>query len=211
MESIEHPIFIKSINYIKSRLGSTGLEPLEQKVLERLIHSSGDFGLQHLLKFNNHACQSGVAALLSGAPIIADTAMAVEAVKPMVSRTFNMPVLNSLDWAPGTCDKSFTRSEIGMERVWLEFAQGNLGAHPPIVLIGSAPTALIALLDLVAKGATPPSLVIGMPVGFIGVLESKKKLHNSNLPQILLEGNRGGASLVAASINALLSSEYQKQ
>jgi precorrin-8X/cobalt-precorrin-8 methylmutase len=73
-----------------------------------------------------------------------------------------------------------------------------------VVLIGSAPTALERLLDLVAAGAPPPALVIGMPVGFIGVAESKRRLATSGLAQIRLDGPRGGGGLVAAACNALL-------
>jgi len=81
-----------------------------------------------------------------------------------------------------------------------------LQAHPgALVLIGSAPTALERLLELVAAGqVAPPPLVIGMPVGFVGVQASKKRLAASGLPQIRLEGSRGGAGLVAAAVNALL-------
>ena len=74
----------------------------------------------------------------------------------------------------------------------------------PVVLIGSAPTALELLLELVAAGAPEPSLVIGMPVGFVGVAESKRRLAASGLDQIRLEGSRGGAGLVGAAVNALL-------
>ena len=71
-------------------------------------------------------------------------------------------------------------------------------------MIGSSPTALISLLDLVESGYTRPSLIIGMPVGFIGVSESKSRLLNSECPCIVLEGSKGGASLAAAATNALL-------
>jgi Precorrin isomerase len=74
----------------------------------------------------------------------------------------------------------------------------------PVVLIGSAPTALEQLLDQWAAGAAAPTLVIGMPVGFVGVAESKRRLAASGLAQIRLEGSRGGAGLVGAALNALL-------
>ena len=77
----------------------------------------------------------------------------------------------------------------------------------PLLLVGSAPTALEALLDLVAAGAPQPALIIGMPVGFVGVAESKRRLATSGLPHIRLEGSRGGAGLVAAAVNALLRRE----
>jgi precorrin-8X/cobalt-precorrin-8 methylmutase len=79
-------------------------------------------------------------------------------------------------------------------------------------LIGSAPTALELLLDQVASGRTaPPALVIGMPVGFVGVAESKRYLAESELPQIRLEGSRGGAGLVGAAVNALLRRAWLDQ
>ena len=80
-----------------------------------------------------------------------------------------------------------------------------------MVLIGSAPTALELLLDRVAQGDPPPALVIGMPVGFVGVAESKRRLAASGLPQVRLEGSRGGAGLVAAAVNALLRRAWLDQ
>ena len=82
---------------------------------------------------------------------------------------------------------------------------GALAAHPgAVVLVGSAPTALEYLLEDCGAGAARPALVIGMPVGFVGVAESKRRLAASALPQIRLEGTRGGAALAAAAVNALL-------
>jgi precorrin-8X/cobalt-precorrin-8 methylmutase len=87
-----------------------------------------------------------------------------------------------------------------------------LQAHPgAVVLIGSAPTALEVLLELVAAGLPAPALLIGMPVGFVGVAESKRRLARSGLTQIRLEGSRGGAGLVAAAVNALLRRAWLDQ
>jgi precorrin-8X/cobalt-precorrin-8 methylmutase len=87
-----------------------------------------------------------------------------------------------------------------------------MAVHPgAVVLVGSAPTALDRLLELVAAGAAPPALVIGMPVGFVGVAESKQRLELSALPQIRLDGSRGGAGLVAAAVNALLRRAWLDQ
>ncbi len=69
MKSLDHPIFTESIRRIREQLGVTGLDPLQQQVLERLIHSSGDFGLTPLLRFTPEACELGLAALQAGAPI----------------------------------------------------------------------------------------------------------------------------------------------
>ena len=204
LNTIDHPIFLESIAFIKSHLSCSGLDPLEQQVLERLIHSSGDFDLQSLLRFTPDACKKGIQAIHAGAPILTDTAMAAVAVRPMSSRTANLGVRTVLEWAPEKTLFGTTRTAIGMERAWKEMTNEFFDSRSPIVLIGSAPKALEKLLDMVNKGANSPSLIVGMPVGFIGVAESKARLSKSGLSNILLTGTRGGAGLAAAVINALL-------
>ena len=212
--AFDHPIFSESVRLIRGWLGSTGLGPLEQEVLERLVHSSGDLSLAADLRFaagsacwgggggalapaTHDVCGLGQAALAAGATILTDTAMAAAAVAPMARRTFANPVHSVLSWAPDRAPSGGTRTAAGMAAA--------LAEHPgAVVLIGSAPTALECLLERVRAGAAAPALVIGMPVGFVGVAESKRHLAASGLPQIRLEGSRGGAGLVAAAVNALL-------
>ncbi|MCP9815985.1 precorrin-8X methylmutase [Synechococcus sp. GreenBA-s] len=217
---LDHPIFSASIRLIRAALEPSGalqgLSPVQQDVLERLVHSSGDLTIAPDLRFSTGACERGLAALAAGAVILTDTAMAAAAVAPMARRTFGNSVRSVLDWAPATPPPGGTRAAAGMAQA--------LAEHPgAVVLIGSAPTALEVLLTLVAgtTGAAaaaaataapaladpalaPPALVIGMPVGFVGVAESKAHLAASALPQIRLEGSRGGAGLVGAAANALL-------
>ena len=197
----DHPIFTESIRRIRALLGNTGLDPLQQQVLERLVHSSGDPGLAPLLRFSPGACERGVEALRHGAAILTDTAMAAAAVAPMAGRTLGTPVHCVLDWAPDQAPAGSTRTAAGMALAWREL---SAVAPAPLVLIGSAPTALELLLDQVAAGQPAPSLVIGMPVGFVGVEDSKRHLACSDLPQIRLDSSRGGAGLVGAAVNALL-------
>ena len=194
----DHPIFVESIRRIRLLLGESALVGVERELLERLVHSSGDPAIAPLLRFSPGACAVGLQALASGAVILTDTAMAASAVEPMARRTFANPVHSVLARAPAAPPVGGTRAAAGMERA--------LAAHPgAVVLIGSAPTALELLLERVAVGAlAAPALVIGMPVGFVGVAESKRHLAASDLPQIRLEGSRGGAGLVAAACNALL-------
>jgi len=169
-----------------------------------LVHSSGDLALAPLLRFSPGACAKGMAALAGGAPILTDTAMAAAAVAPMARRTFGNRVCSVLDWAPVAAPPGGTRSAAGMAAALAE----NPGA---VVLIGSAPTALERLLELCATESLAPALVIGMPVGFVGVAESKRHLAASGLAQIRLEGSRGGAGLVAAAVNALLRRAWLDQ
>ena len=209
----DHPILLESLARIRRRLGDTGLGGIEQEVLERLVHSSGDFGLVPALRFAPGACAAGLAALADGAAILTDTAMARAAVAPMARRTLGSAVHSILEWVPGELPAApsppagagRTRTAAGMEEA--------LRRHPgAVVLIGSAPTALERLLVLVRQGeAVPPALVIGMPVGFVGVAESKRHLAASGLSQIRLEGSRGGAGLAAAAVNALLRRAWLDQ
>ncbi len=211
----DHPIFSESLRRIRALLAQQPqtpqwpqletLPPAEQDVLLRVIHSGGDITLAADLRWSPQACTAGQAALAAGATVLTDTAMAVAAVAPMARRTFGNSVRSVLDWAPEQAPFGSTRAAAGMERALSELS----GA---VVLIGSAPTALEQLLELVASGGAPaPALVIGMPVGFVGVAESKRHLAASGLPQIRLEGSRGGAGLVAAAANALLRRAWLDQ
>ena len=218
MPVLDHPILTASIALIRQELAARcagdpalaarlqGLSPLERDVLERCIHSSGDPSLVDGLCFEPAlaACRQGLAALVAGAPILCDTAMAAAAVAPMARRTSGNRVLCLLDWAPATAPAGSTRSAAAVEPAWAALTAAPRLEPAPVVLIGSAPTALERLLDLVAAGAPAPALLIGMPVGFVGVAESKRRLAASGLAQIRLDGARGGAGLVAAACNALL-------
>ncbi len=205
MKIPEHPIFLESVEYIRSKLAIDGLDQVQQSILERIIHSSGDFSLQSSLRISHSACEDAIKALQNGAKIFTDTYMAEAAISPMAKRTLNSDVQCILGLAPASIDSALTtRSAIGMRNTWLDFeGQDNL-LNPPVVVIGSSPTALIALLDLVEAGYKMPSVIIGMPVGFIGVSESKLRLLKSECPHIVLEGSKGGASIAAAATNALL-------
>ena len=205
MKTPEHPIFLESIQYIKSQIGFTGLDRVQQSVLERIIHSSGDLKIQSCLRFSFNACENAINALNKGANILTDTYMAQAAVNPVAKRTLNSNVKCILEMAPEFIDSSSkTRSSIGMRKMWLDIEKKEEYLEAPIVLIGSAPTALMTLLDLIEEGSKRPSLIIGMPVGFIGVSECKNRLLKSDCSHIVLEGSRGGASLAAATVNALL-------
>ena len=202
----DHPIFSESLRLIRDLPGTAAalaaLSTLQQDVLLRLIHSSGDPELAGHLRFGPGACEAALVALAAGAPILTDTAMAAAAVAPMARRTFANQVRSVLEWAPERAPVGSTRTAAGM-------ATAMAVLRPGVVLIGSAPTALEVLLELVAAKTVPaPALVIGMPVGFVGVAQSKRHLAESGLVHIRLEGSKGGAGLVAAACNALLRSAW---
>ena len=211
MNTPEHPIFLESITYIRSQLGITGLDIVQQSIIERIIHSSGDLSLQSSIRFSPRACENAINALKNQARILTDTYMAEAAISPMAKRTINSEIQCILTMAPTSLDSTqTTRSAIGMTNIWMNLEGKDNLFDSPIVVIGSSPTALMSLLDLVDSGYSTPSLIIGMPVGFIGVSESKNRLLNSNCPYIVLEGSKGGASIAAATVNALLRAAETK-
>ena len=199
----DHPIFLESIKYIRSNLRPNNFNYLENKVLERLIHTSGDFNIQNLLEFSYDACEKGIQSLKEGAPILTDTDMAAAAVKTMAKKTTGNKVFSAKIWLEDN-NSGLTKTAYAIRKGWLDLSAKNSGMKSPIVVIGSSPTSLINLLDLLEEKKESPSLIIGMPVGFIGVEKSKQKLLGTNLSRIVMNSTRGGAAMAAAAVNALL-------
>ena len=200
----DHPIFLESIRYIRSNLKENNFNYLENKVLERLVHTSGDFNIQNLLEFSQNACEKGIQSLKEGAPILTDTDMAAAAIKSIAANTNRNEVFSAKRWFEDNNNLGLTKTAYGIEQGWLELAAKNTEMKSPIVIIGSSPTALINLLDILDHSENSPSLIIGMPVGFIGVEKSKQKLIETNHTRIVMHSTRGGAAMAAAAINALL-------
>jgi len=200
---IDHPIFLESIRFIRSRLEANDLNYLEKKVLERLVHTSGDFSVQNLVNFSEGACEKGLQALKNGAPILTDTDMAAAAIKTMAENTMRNNVFTARMFGKNN-HTNLTKTAYGLSEGWKELSAMNSGSKSPIVVIGSSPTALTYLIDILENAKDLPSLIIGMPVGFIGVEKSKNKLISTDFPRIVLNSTRGGAAMAAAAVNALL-------
>jgi len=200
----DHPIFLESIQYIRSNLNENNFNYLENKVLERLVHTSGDFNIQNLLEFSQGACEKAVKSLKNGAPILTDTDMAAAAIKSMAKNTTGNKVFSAKQWFEDKDLLGLTKTAYGIEKGWIELSTKNSRSQSPIIVIGSSPTALINLLEVLTNSKKIPSLIIGMPVGFIGVRQSKKILLNTNYPRIVVNSTRGGAAMAAATVNALL-------
>jgi len=201
---IDHPIFLESIKFIRSTLEVNDLNYLEKKVLERIVHTSGDFSVQNLLEFSEGACEKGLQALQHGAPILTDTDMAAAALKTMAENTTRNKVFTARMWFQKNDHIKLTKTAYALGEAWKELSSKNSGIKSPIVVIGSSPTALTYLIDILENARNLPSLIIGMPVGFIGVEKSKKKLISTDLPRIVLNSTRGGAAMAAAAVNALM-------
>jgi len=200
----DHPIFLESIKFIKSKLTNNNFNSIELKVLERLIHTSGDFQIQELLEFSENVCEKTLESLKLGAPILTDTEMAFAAIETMAKKCRRNRVFSAKKWIVDNFEFPCTKTAYGIEQAWLDLSKKYYGKVSPIVVFGSSPTALEKLLDIVEGCDDKPSAIIGMPVGFIGVEKSKKRLLESNLPYIVMGSTRGGAAMAGATINALL-------
>jgi len=198
-----HPILAQSFAVIDQEMGDHGLPPAEYAVLRRVIHSTADFDFAHLLRFSPDAINQGIAALTAQTPIVVDVGMVRQGVQAMVQRTFGNPLLTAIDLA-AAAQPGCTRSETGLLQAWQQVPQA-------IFVIGNAPTALLALCDRIASSDVKPALVIGVPVGFIAVVDAKQALAQTPVPQIRVDGRKGGSSVAAAILNALLVLAWEAQ
>jgi precorrin-8X/cobalt-precorrin-8 methylmutase len=188
-----HPIERESYEILRARVDTSGLPRLTRAVTERVIHATADPGYLTDLVCDEDALAAGAQALAAGAPVIADSAMTAAGI---TSRPVSCLIRD-----PRTADlarrEQITRSAAAIR---LAYAQAGPGA---VWVIGTAPTALTELLGFDAS----PALVIGLPVGFVGAAESKSALRASGLPCLTNRGEKGGAAVAAAALNALLYTE----
>ncbi|MEB3830497.1 cobalt-precorrin-8X methylmutase [Phormidium sp. CCY1219] len=191
-----HPIMEKSFAIIDSEMGEHHFTPAEYAIVRRVIHSSADFEFKELIRFSPGAIASGIEALRRGVPVVTDVSMVKQGVKNLIGKTLGNPVMSAVERVP-EAPAGKTRTETGILQCWEEFP----GA---IYAIGNAPTALLALCEKLSTASTPPALVIGAPVGFVSVVESKQVLAQLSVPQIRIAGRKGGSPVTAAIVNALI-------
>ncbi|MFM6194307.1 MAG: cobalt-precorrin-8X methylmutase [Planktothrix sp.] len=195
--SIEiHPIQSESFAIIDQEIGEHSFNSAEYAILRRVIHSTADFEFSQLIRFSPNAIEQGILALKQQVPIIVDVGMVKQGVANLVTKTFNNPLICALEnVSVPLAGKTLT--ETGFIHVAQAFPHG-------IMVIGNAPTALLSLCSLIEQKLVSPSLVIGVPVGFVSVVESKIKLAEMPVPQIRVEGRKGGSPVASAILNALI-------
>jgi precorrin-8X/cobalt-precorrin-8 methylmutase len=196
LSKLNHPIVEQSFAIIDREVGEHHLSPPEYALARRVIHATADFEYLNLLRFSPGAIASGIQNLQQGRPIITDVTMVKQGIASLVSKTFNNPIISAIEQAE-IAESGKTRTETGMLRCWGKYPQA-------IYLIGNAPTALLALCEQLAHSTIQPALVIGVPVGFVSVMESKAALRKLDVPYITIEGRKGGSPAAASILNALL-------
>ncbi len=175
----------------------------EWPIVRRIVHTTGDPSITQLLRIHPMAVESGVKALMAGRPIITDVKMVSAGISRGLADGLGCEVLCAID-EPMVAEMASRHRMTRSAAAILHLSSRMAGA---IVAIGNAPTALFALLRLLETGSSPPALVVGTPVGFVGAAESKTALVSHTEPStpfVTLEGTRGGSTIAVAAVNALL-------
>ena len=190
----------RSFEIITELLGDRKLDPENELVIKRAIHTTADFDYADNLVFSPHAVKIGIEALKGGCDIVTDTQMAKSGISKATLAKLGGEVhcfMSDPDVAAEAKARGVTRALVSMEKA------AKLG-KPCIFAIGNAPTALIRIRELMDSGELKPALVIGVPVGFVNVVESKELIIESDVPHIVARGRKGGSNVAAAIVNALL-------
>ena len=197
----------KSFEIITRELGEKKLMPGTESIVKRCIHTSADFDYADNLVFTPDAVERGLDALRSGAAIITDTQMARAGINKTRLGAFGGEVLcfmSDPDVAETAKREKITRAAASMEKA-ARLCRESGNDRRWIFAIGNAPTALVRLYELITEGAINPDLIIGVPVGFVNVVQSKELiLSQREVPAIVARGRKGGSNIAACICNALL-------
>ena len=172
----------------------------ERTVVKRVVHASGDPEVARLIKFSSSAIPSGLSAMARGSPIFTDVRMVAAGINKHTAKSCGCSLSCAMDEIEGF--KQIQKGSVTRTAAAIRHLGTRLNGT--IVVIGNAPTALLALLDLIDGGEIKPALVLGMPVGFVQAKESKEELVRRDVPYIIVTGTRGGSAMAAATVNALL-------
>ena len=190
----------RSMEIIAEELGEVKLDEEKLSIIKRVIHTSADFDYVRTLHFSEDAVQKALEALKNGATIVTDTNMAKAGINKAGMDKLGCKAVCYMadpDVAAQAKIEGSTRAAACMEKACLIEA-------PVIIAIGNAPTALVRLDELIKAGKIKPELIIGVPVGFVNVVEAKELIMQVGVPYIVARGRKGGSNVAAAICNALI-------
>lgn len=192
----------KSFEIITETLGERKLDPRYDLIIKRCIHTSADFEYADSMYFSDGVVEKVKEAIKAGATIVTDTRMAQSGINKKRIEGYGGKVLCFI----GDEDVAKEAKERGLTRSFVSMEKASKIEGPVIFAIGNAPTALFSICELAAAGKLNPVAVVGVPVGFVNVVESKETLIESGIPAIVARGRKGGSNIAAAIINAM---QYQ--
>lgn len=192
----------RSFEIITEELGDVILDPLQEPIIKRAIHTSADFDYLKNLYFSENAVEKFQEAIRRGASIVTDTQMARSGINKKELAKYGGEVycfMSDEDVAERAKRNKTTRAVASMDKA----AELN---KKLIFAIGNAPTALVRLYELINEGKIEPEGIIGVPVGFVNVVEAKELIMEVSCPLIVARGRKGGSNIAAAICNGLLYS-----
>ena len=197
-EEIERESFRRITEELGDKTFPVGID----LVVKRVIHTTADFSFADTLLFSEDVVEKGKEAIRRGACVVTDTNMALAGINKARLAKFGAAArcfMAEADVVAEARERGVTRAAISMERA------AALAAERPLILaVGNAPTALIKIKELVDAGVMEPALLIGVPVGFVNVVEAKELFVGSSIPHIIARGQKGGSTVAAAIVNAIL-------
>lgn len=197
---LPNEIEARSFEIITEELGDVKLDALQAPIIKRAIHTSADFDYLKNLCFSNQAVETFLVAIKNGACIVTDTQMGKSGINKRELAKYGGEVfcfMSDEDVAELAAKNGTTRAVASMDKAAeLE--------RPLIFAIGNAPTALVRLYELIQEGLLSPVGIIGVPVGFVNVVEAKELIMTADVPYIVARGRKGGSNIAAAICNALL-------
>ena len=190
----------RSFEIIQEELGDRKLDPEYDLLIRRVIHTTADFEYVDTLAFSEHAMQKLMDAIRSGCDIVTDTTMAMSGINKKTLAKFGGAAhcfIADSDVTEESKTRGVTRSLVSMEKA------AGLGKKL-IFAVGNAPTALFSICELIRSGRLAPEMVIGVPEGFVNVVEAKEELMKTAEHYIVNRGRKGGSNVAAAIVNAAL-------
>lgn len=190
----------RSFEIITEELGDVSLIPGTEPIVKRCIHTSADFDYAKNLCFSEHAVEKALEAIRDGASIVTDTQMGRAGINKKKLLKYGGSVhcfMSDEDVAIKAKEHGTTRAVASMEKA------ASMGERF-IFAVGNAPTALVRLYELIREGKLDPHLIIGVPVGFVNVVQSKELILEAGVPYIVARGRKGGSNIAACIVNALL-------
>ena len=190
----------RSFEIITEELGDAPLVPGTELIVKRCIHTSADFDYAKNLCFSEHAVERAIEAIKGGACIVTDTQMAKAGINKRALARYGGEVFCFMSDE----DVAVIAKAAGTTRATASMDKAASMDRPLIFAIGNAPTALVRLYELIEEGRIDPKLIIGVPVGFVNVVQSKELIMQTQVPYIVAKGRKGGSNIAACICNALL-------
>lgn len=198
---VKNPMDIekRSMEIIESEMQAHDFSKEELPVVKRVIHTTADFEYQNLIEFSGNPIEVGKELIKKGCKIYTDTNMVFSGINKRILSKYGCEIkcmVHDEDVVTIAKEKGITRSMAGIEKAAKEGYE--------IFAIGNAPTALFKIYEMIKTGEINPKLIIGVPVGFVGAMESKELLGEYDVPFIRINGRKGGSPVAATILNAIM-------